>query len=172
MSSSNVNHGLMLAMSRNSSGPSPFNKITRGHSCLSCQQRKVRCDGQRPCSTCVRSGDQCAPAKSLKTIKRQDARSGLVNDRLRSRLKRCEELLQASGIKIEDDVAPDERVQRDSLRDVDTPASNVDDGQMIVEHGHSRYLEKCALLDHFCPQGYFQRLIYSVAIYGKDSVTR
>jgi hypothetical protein len=34
-------------------------KITRGHSCVSCQQRKVKCDGQRPCSACSKYGKEC-----------------------------------------------------------------------------------------------------------------
>jgi Fungal Zn(2)-Cys(6) binuclear cluster domain len=117
------------------------NKITRGHSCLSCQQRKVRCDGQRPCSTCTKTGDACAPAKSSKTLKRRDAP---VSDRLLSRLKRCEELLQAHGIKIEDDLTSNDRHR---TRDMPAPASNNDDGQMIVESGHSRYLEKYGFPD-------------------------
>jgi Fungal Zn(2)-Cys(6) binuclear cluster domain len=118
---------------------STANKITRGHSCLSCQQRKVKCDGQRPCSTCVKSRDECTPAKFSKAFRRRAVRSAASSDLLLSRLKQCEELLQAHGINIED-----ERVVSDNhgAQDARAPASNSDEGKMIFDQGRPRYVEK------------------------------
>lgn len=88
----------------------------------------------------MKSGDECVSAKSSKISRRRDARSIVVSDRLLSRLKRCEELLQAHGVTIEDDPAID---HTESTQHAPVPASKTDDGQMIVEHGYSRYVEKC-----------------------------
>lgn len=33
--------------------------LTRGHSCQRCQRRKIRCDGQTPCASCVAAGTDC-----------------------------------------------------------------------------------------------------------------
>lgn len=32
---------------------------TRGHSCQRCQRRKIRCDGQTPCASCIAAGTDC-----------------------------------------------------------------------------------------------------------------
>ena len=118
---------------------SPSAKITRGHSCLSCQQRKVRCDGRRPCSSCTKSGGECISAKVSTASRRRDVGSGIISNRLLARLKRCEELLQAHGTKIEEDCAAGES---DGIKLAAASASKVTGGQMILEHGHSRYIEK------------------------------
>ncbi|KAH6960175.1 fungal specific transcription factor domain-containing protein [Fusarium avenaceum] len=34
-------------------------KVTRGHSCVPCQHRKIRCNGQTPCAYCVKTGKDC-----------------------------------------------------------------------------------------------------------------
>lgn len=34
-------------------------KVTRGHSCVPCQHRKIRCNGQTPCAYCIRTGKEC-----------------------------------------------------------------------------------------------------------------
>ena len=72
-------------------------------------------------------------------MQRRDARSGLKSDRLLSRLKRCEALLQTYGVKIEDDY---DAGDKDSTRDAPAAATSSDDWQMIVEQGRSRYVEK------------------------------
>ncbi|KAH8692070.1 fungal-specific transcription factor domain-containing protein [Talaromyces proteolyticus] len=33
--------------------------VTRGHSCALCQQRKIRCDQQKPCANCVKAKVDC-----------------------------------------------------------------------------------------------------------------
>jgi hypothetical protein len=34
-------------------------RITRGHSCVPCQHRKIRCTGQAPCAYCIKTGKDC-----------------------------------------------------------------------------------------------------------------
>lgn len=76
----------------------------------------------------------------------------MISNRLLSSLKRCEELLQARGVKLEDDPATSDTK---SSQDILAPASTIDEGQMIDEHGHSRYLEKYAVITllsrNLCP---------------------
>ncbi|KAJ5105093.1 hypothetical protein NUU61_002440 [Penicillium alfredii] len=45
--------------------------LTRGHSCVRCQQRKVRCDQQKPCSNCVRARIECRIVPPQPTRKRK-----------------------------------------------------------------------------------------------------
>ena len=121
------------------SGPPPT-RITRGHSCVPCQQRKVRCDGNRPCAACIKSGGDCIrSAKQSKVFRRRDAAAGATADRLLARIKRCEELLRAHGVNVEDDGAAGDV---EDARQATTSASKTADGQMIVEQGHSRYIER------------------------------
>jgi hypothetical protein len=75
-------------------------KIARGHSCVLCQQRKVRCDRQKPCANCVKARVECAP--SLPTVPRRKRRKFSELD-VTTRLRRYEHLLKKNGIKIEDD---------------------------------------------------------------------
>ncbi|KAF4972081.1 hypothetical protein FZEAL_9674 [Fusarium zealandicum] len=39
-------------------------RITRGHSCVPCQHRKIRCNGQSPCAHCIRTGKDCVRLRS------------------------------------------------------------------------------------------------------------
>ena len=92
-----------------------------------------------------------------------------MTERLLSRLKRCEELLQAHGVKIEDDHAAGDG---DSPVDVTAPASKTADGQIIVEHGHSRYIERYALRSFLGSSCSESALTSGVAICGKACVMR
>lgn len=108
-------------------------RTTRGHSCVLCQQRKVKCDGKRPCSTCLRSGDECnsgvrnKPPRARQRLNRTGAR---VDDLL-LRLKQCEDALQAHEITVDDEPAP-----------APVTSSQNTQGQMIVKGGDSRYVDK------------------------------
>ncbi|KAG5921180.1 hypothetical protein E4U42_005945 [Claviceps africana] len=71
-------------------------KLTRGTSCVLCQQRKVRCDKKKPCAGCVKIGVDCKvvppqpPRRRGKRLQYKD---------LVARLKRYEALLTENGIK-------------------------------------------------------------------------
>ncbi|XWW95574.1 hypothetical protein V2A60_003537 [Cordyceps javanica] len=73
-------------------------KLTRGTSCVLCQQRKVRCDKQKPCSNCVKAGAECRvvppqpPRRRKKRLQERD---------LLERLRKYEDLLRQHNIKFD-----------------------------------------------------------------------
>lgn len=80
-------------------------KLTRGTSCVLCQQRKVRCDKNKPCSNCVKAGAECrvvAPQPPRRRKKR------LQEKDLLERLRKYETLLAQNGVKF-DAIDPDYR---------------------------------------------------------------
>ncbi|RAL04412.1 uncharacterized protein BO80DRAFT_347732 [Aspergillus ibericus CBS 121593] len=71
--------------------PSPLHFHIR--SCSSCRQRKVKCDRQRPCVNCVRSGVECAyPPGRGRAPKRP---RGALNAQLSQRLSRLELIIRS-----------------------------------------------------------------------------
>ncbi|KAM0281788.1 hypothetical protein ACHAQH_003370 [Verticillium albo-atrum] len=81
-------------------------KLTRGTSCVLCQQRKVRCDKKKPCANCVKARVECRvvapnpPRRRKKHLQEKD---------LIDRLKKYETLLAENGVSI-DPIARDLRV--------------------------------------------------------------
>ncbi|OAA43604.1 Transcription factor [Metarhizium rileyi] len=73
-------------------------KLTRGTSCVLCQQRKVRCDKNKPCANCVRAGVECrvVPPQPPRRRKRRLQARDVVE-----RLKKYEALLAEHGIKFD-----------------------------------------------------------------------
>jgi hypothetical protein len=73
-------------------------KLTRGTSCVLCQQRKVRCDKNKPCANCVKAKVECRvippqpPRRRKKRLQERD---------LIERLKKYESLLAENGVKFE-----------------------------------------------------------------------
>ena len=99
-------------------------KLTRGHSCRACYIRKVKCDGKRPCTTCV---------KTSRAAECRSARPLLL------RLKRYENLLVANGIPLD---APAGEEEGDMNILDDEPDSENDDGHVIMQGGHPRFVQK------------------------------
>ncbi|OBT61198.1 hypothetical protein VE03_08682 [Pseudogymnoascus sp. 23342-1-I1] len=67
-------------------------------SCLTCRQRKVKCDRLNPCSQCIKTATQCsfiAPVRG----KRKSTKK--PKEGLHSKLKRYEQMLKGYGAKIE-----------------------------------------------------------------------
>jgi hypothetical protein len=122
-------------------------KITRGHSCVLCRRRKIKCDGQRPCHNCQKSRAECVAAEVVPT-RRRKRKQGEIE----ARLRRAEEALSKAGLKIEDD---DEYVdvgdgsesgatvltENEKGRAAKDRDRTVEDGKLIVERGQSRYIE-------------------------------
>ncbi|OGM50176.1 hypothetical protein ABOM_001137 [Aspergillus bombycis] len=69
--------------------------LTRGHSCVLCQQRKVRCDQQKPCANCVKAQVECRvlPPSLPKRRKKKLHERDLID-----RLKKYETLMSQHGI--------------------------------------------------------------------------
>ncbi|KAK9237849.1 fungal-specific transcription factor domain-containing protein [Lipomyces kononenkoae] len=128
-------------------GPEPTRiisvaKITRGHSCALCQQRKVRCDGQRPCSNCVKARVECKTSEATSRRKRK-----LPEEDILARLKRYEDVIIKHGLKVEDgdgvggEPSGEHRTSKKTSEAYRSSYASEDDGKLIVERGHSRYIE-------------------------------
>ena len=76
----------------------PTGKVSRGTSCLLCQQRKVRCDRNKPCANCVKAKVECrvAPPQPPRRRKKRLQERDLID-----RLKRYEALLTEHGVNFE-----------------------------------------------------------------------
>ncbi|KAI2623379.1 fungal-specific transcription factor domain-containing protein [Hypoxylon sp. NC1633] len=70
-------------MASSSSGKPP-----RVLACVLCQNRKIKCDRQTPCSNCIKANVACTPSTPAPARKRRRP-----NQDLQQRLARCEELL-------------------------------------------------------------------------------
>ncbi|KAK3390530.1 fungal-specific transcription factor domain-containing protein [Podospora didyma] len=70
-------------------------KLTRGHSCVLCQQRKVRCDKQKPCANCVKAQVECrvVPPQPPRRRKKKPHERDLID-----RLRKYETLLSQHGV--------------------------------------------------------------------------
>ncbi|KAK4130007.1 hypothetical protein BT67DRAFT_248451 [Trichocladium antarcticum] len=82
-------------------GPAPepaVMKLTRGHSCVLCQQRKVRCDKQKPCANCVKAQVECrvVPPQPPRRRKKKPHERDLID-----RLRKYESLLSQHGVNFE-----------------------------------------------------------------------
>jgi len=140
--------------------------ITRGHSCLVCTQRKVRCDGQRPCSTCARSSVPCiskpSQPRAIRIAKHKDDTA--------ERLKRAEALLTRHGLSLDSDspvnVAP---INRAIHAPKQNKSSTTDAGKLIVDGGHSRYVEKYRVAVYL---RYIMKLIRFAVISGMVSAMK
>ncbi|KFY44980.1 hypothetical protein V494_01233 [Pseudogymnoascus sp. VKM F-4513 (FW-928)] len=92
-------------MSQSSEGQFKPGEGLKRFSCLTCRQRKVKCDRRNPCSQCVKAATQCsfiAPVRG----KRKSTKP--PKEGLHSKLKRYEEMLKAYGAKI--DLSDDENL--------------------------------------------------------------
>ena len=73
-------------------------KLTRGHSCVLCQQRKVRCDRRKPCANCVKANVECkvVPPQPPRRRRKKPHERDLID-----RLKKYEALLAQHGVNFE-----------------------------------------------------------------------
>ncbi|KAL2016646.1 hypothetical protein VTK56DRAFT_3226 [Thermocarpiscus australiensis] len=73
-------------------------KLTRGHSCVLCQQRKVRCDKQKPCGNCIKAQVECrvVPPQPPRRRKKKPHERDLIE-----RLRKYESLLSQHGVSFE-----------------------------------------------------------------------
>lgn len=115
-------------------------KITRGHSCILCQQRKVRCDKTKPCSNCVKARAECVqrafvpPRRRKKKIPATD---------IVARLRRAEELLKKHGVKLDYDNDEEEDGSETTTSGIlaETPHHNLST-TLLTDKGNSRIIEK------------------------------
>ena len=137
--------------------PPPAYKITRGHSCILCQQRKVRCDRQKPCANCIKARAECVP--SAPTLPRRRRRKVAETD-LAGRLKRAEDLLRKNGVRIDDEDEEDhdeqpfsKKPEPEKILSLDVPrrphhphghghGHNAPPGALFKDKENSHYVER------------------------------
>ncbi|KAG4419499.1 hypothetical protein IFR04_007373 [Cadophora malorum] len=131
--------------------PDTTPKITRGHSCILCQQRKVKCDRQKPCSNCIKARAECIPSAPLQPRRRKRK---LTEIDLAARLRKYEHLLRTHGVKIDhDDDSPPDAGERShgSSHSHETGSNglsynvprtrNVERGALFADKENSHYVE-------------------------------
>jgi hypothetical protein len=127
--------------------PKPF-------SCLTCRQRKVKCDRSNPCSNCVKTGTQCS---FIPPVRGKRKRIKSPREGLHAKLKRYEELLKSYGANIEpSDNGDGSEVEGASELDLEMhedaePRTKKRDGpitfdetnrRLITKNGSTRYFDK------------------------------
>ncbi|RPA82243.1 hypothetical protein BJ508DRAFT_225075 [Ascobolus immersus RN42] len=75
-------------------------KPPRVHSCVLCQQRKVKCDRQTPCSNCKKARVECLSSVSIRPRRRKRR---FPEAELLARLRKYEDMLKELGVKLEGD---------------------------------------------------------------------
>lgn len=135
-----------------SSGASP---AASKFACVSCFERKVKCDKRNPCTACIRHRVQCVfrPTKPTRK-KRRTAEQALLNERL----KRYEALLQDKGInpntesdkiEAEDHDKTDQPEAAETVWQLPTPAPSLSGPQetifkpkLVQGHSDSKFIDK------------------------------
>jgi len=123
----------------------------KSFSCLTCRQRKVRCDRRYPCSQCVRLEKPCSFVPPVRGKRRRKKRP---KEGLHARLKRYEDLLKSYGAKIEptDDTASlddasgseqDVSITDDAASHINGSNESFPHSRLVTKDGTSRYFDKC-----------------------------
>jgi hypothetical protein len=125
----------------------------KAYSCVSCRQRKVRCDRRAPCMNCTKAERQC---NFIAPVRGKRKRTKPPRETLHARLKRYEEMLKAYGAKIEPSDGTDMSDSETESQSLNTPASSdgaisvikkQDPGdpmppKFIMKEGASRYYDR------------------------------
>jgi Fungal Zn(2)-Cys(6) binuclear cluster domain len=131
---------------------------TESFACLTCRQRKVKCNRLNPCSNCQRAEQPC---NFVAPIRGKRKRTKPPRESLHDKLKRYERLLEFHGVKIEPQDGDDESDQEtgsemefDQTEAFEHPpptqssvkTSIESKSRLLAENGSSRYLERYAEL--------------------------
>ncbi|KAL7894284.1 fungal-specific transcription factor domain-containing protein [Trichoderma sp. SZMC 28014] len=125
----------------------------KAYSCVSCRQRKVRCDRRAPCMNCTKAERQC---DFVAPVRGKRKRTKPPRETLHARLRRYESMLRAYGAKIEPSDGTDGSDSETESHSLNTPVSS--DGTMsivkmqdrddpmppkfIMKEGTSRYYDR------------------------------
>ena len=126
-------------------------------SCLTCRQRKVKCDRRNPCSNCTRAARQCS---YIPPVRGKPKRRITPKEGLHAKLRRYEEMLKAYGAEIElsdndnNNASDAETLSEPDVQMVfeDAESPKMSDGspfafdqtktKLITKNGSSRYFDK------------------------------
>jgi hypothetical protein len=96
-----------------STNPAAHSPNSRPLACLRCQQRKVKCDREQPCSSCVKARVEC---KSVALLQPRRRKKRFPEAELLARLRRYEELLKSYGADIDAINSGDKGITSDAGR--------------------------------------------------------
>jgi hypothetical protein len=105
--------------------------------CLLCQQRKVKCDRNFPCTNCVRAGTQCVSPLAPRQRRRRFPERELLE-----RLRHYEGLLRQNNIKFESLHTPAAAAEHQSPSEDDRGSDSVDDAHSEVLKGKTTVKSK------------------------------
>jgi hypothetical protein len=102
-------------------------------SCLTCRQRKIKCDKLSPCSGCQKSKFSCSYPPKLRSRTKKAA----SNQALKLRLEKLEDLVQtlSKPSTKHDSTSPTRRINGEG------PGSSAELGRLVTEGDESRYIE-------------------------------
>lgn len=134
----------------------PVIKLTRGHSCVLCQQRKVRCDKQKPCANCVKAQVECrvVPPQPPRRRKKKPHERDLIE-----RLRKYESLLAQHGVNFEP-IAHELK-----------PSDHGDDVADLEQDLSGLKTSPSSTADHASPDQGLDRLVLSLWLYSCLFVT-
>jgi hypothetical protein len=119
-------------------------------SCLTCRERKVRCERRHPCSQCVRLEKPCSFVPPVRGKRRKKT----PKEGLHAKLRRYEELLKSYGANIEptDDsdsldcgsgFEQDIEMTDDPTLHINSRSESFPHSRLVTKDGTSRYFDKC-----------------------------
>jgi hypothetical protein len=73
-------------------------KPRQKHSCSTCARRKVKCDRQEPCTSCIKTKTECHYLAAPNSLPRRRKRQDAPQEDLFARVQRYEELLKRNNI--------------------------------------------------------------------------
>lgn len=131
-------------------------------SCLTCRQRKIKCDRCTPCSNCTRAARQC---NFVPPVRGKPKRRSTPKEGLHAKLRRYEELLISYGA----DIEPSDN---DNNTASDADAATEPDIQMVIEGDESPKTSssfafdehKTKLITKNGSSRYFDRYVCSIAV--------
>ncbi|KAL1859862.1 hypothetical protein Plec18170_001808 [Paecilomyces lecythidis] len=114
--------------------------VTRGHSCVLCHRRKVRCDQQKPCANCVKAQVECMVMPSQPP--RRKAKKKLEQRDLIGRLNKYEKIMSQHGINFNSipDVQDNADDSEPYLHSLNTPAADRDNRESQEDSKNSKWI--------------------------------
>ncbi|KAF9092598.1 hypothetical protein BGX23_004131 [Mortierella sp. AD031] len=91
----NKDKGSPVPSSSNKKASAPPKRIRISIACVSCRHKKIKCDGQVPCSHCIKSAGKCVYPAATKPINHQYVET--LENRLKSVELHLQELLSQGG---------------------------------------------------------------------------
>ncbi|KAH8889019.1 hypothetical protein GQ53DRAFT_723806 [Thozetella sp. PMI_491] len=108
--------------------------------CVSCQQRKIRCDRVFPCSHCTKSGLACVPSTPAPRRPRRGMRQ-----ELQDRLIKCEALLRDIGTPVDKSQPPSPPTPELEADDFSLDSLERSMGKLVLQDGKTRFVDNALL---------------------------